>query len=220
MTQTQKLSKNDIWKFDRSVAKNFASHARQHIPDYEVVLDKTINICNERLSKESSILEVGCAIGETVNRLQKNKFKNIYAVDASQDMLDHCPKGLAIYYCSKEFPNTGIKYDVVICNWTLHFIKDKESYLKKIYDALKPKGFLILSEKTENSGLALERYHAWKREQGVSEKEIEAKARSIEEVMHINSAEWYINKLREIGFHELDIFNLTARCFTSFLCIK
>jgi tRNA (cmo5U34)-methyltransferase len=208
------------WEFNQTVAKIFATHVRQHIPDYELVLDKTLNICNERLSKESAILEIGCAIGETVTRLHHNGFKNIHAVDASQAMLDRCPKELATYYCSSEFPSTNIKYDAVICNWTLHFIKNKESYLKKIYDVLNPGGFLVLSEKTENEGLALERYHAWKQEQGVSEEEIVSKSRSLERVMHINSAEWYINQLRASGFHELDIFNITSRCFISFVAVK
>jgi SAM-dependent methyltransferase len=208
-----------MWKFNQQVADTFATHVRQHIPDYEHVLDKTIDVCNLKLSKESQILEIGCAIGETVERLHSNGFKNIHAVDASQDMLDRCPKELAQYYCSKEFPNASVKYDAVICNWTLHFIKDKLSYLEKIYNSLNSGGFLILSEKTENSGLALERYHEFKRSQGVSEEEIISKAKSLEGAMFIDSADWYCKNLKFLGFQQISIFSATW-CFTSFVAIK
>lgn len=219
MTQTQKLPANLIWKFDQSVANIFATHVRQHIPDYEIVLDKTLNICNERLSKESAILEIGCAIGETVSRLSKNGYKNIHAVDQSQDMLDYCPKDAATYYCSSDFPRIDLSFDAVLCNWTLHFIKNKIDYLKNIYDSMSSNGFLILSEKTENSGLALEQYHQWKSSNGVSDEEIQSKAKSLEGVLFVNSINWYLKNLKSIGFKEIYIANSTW-CFTTFVAVK
>ena len=75
---------------------------------------------------------------------------------------------------------------MVLCNWTLHFIQDKFSYLECVYHGMNPGGMLILSEKTENSGYALEQYHLYKERQGVSREDIEAKAASLKGVMFLS----------------------------------
>ncbi len=201
------------------IADNFDSHARQHIPDYNLVIQKTIDICDSNLIKQSSILDIGCATGAIVRGLSNLGFKNLYAVDSSQQMLDQCPKNIATYYLSNQFPIIDIKFDAIICNWTLHFIKNKISYMKKIYDALKTGGFLILTEKTENAGLALEKYHNFKRSQGVTEEEIINKANLLKNTMFINSVDWYLKKLHMLGFKKISIFHATW-CFTSLIAIK
>ena len=207
------------WQFDQQVASNFDSHARQHIPDYDRVLDQTLSLCRQKLSSESTILEIGCAVGETVKRLHEQGFEHIHAVDSSADMLAQCPPDAATYYHSVDFPTFDVTFDAVICNWTLHFIPDKKSYLEKIYQALNPGGLLILSEKTENYGLALEQYHQFKRSQGVSDAEIADKAASLVGVMFVDSAEWYCKTLTEMGFQQVTVFN-AAWCFTSFVAVK
>jgi len=207
------------WKFNKEVAQKFNQHARQHIPDYERVLDLTINLCTQKVKKNSNILEIGCAIGETVSRLSKKGYKNIHAVDQSQDMLDYCPKDAATYYCSSDFPRIDLSFDAVLCNWTLHFIKNKIDYLKNIYDSMSSNGFLILSEKTENSGLALEQYHQWKSSNGVSDEEIQSKAKSLEEVLFVDTVDWYLKNLKSIGFKKIYIANSTW-CFTTFIAVK
>jgi tRNA (cmo5U34)-methyltransferase len=207
------------WKFNKEIAKKFNQYVRQHIPDYERVLDLTLNLCTQKLKKDSNILEIGCAIGETVSRLNKKGYKNIHAVDQSQDMLDYCPKDAATYYCSSNFPKIDLLFDAVLCNWTLHFIKNKINYLKNIYNAMNSNGFLILSEKTENSGLALEQYHRWKSSNGVSDKEIQSKAKSLKGVLFVDSIDWYLKNLESVGFKEIYIANSTW-CFTTFIAVK
>ena len=83
-----------------------------------------------------------------------------------------------------------------------YFIKEKETYIKSIYDNLKPGGFLILTEKTKNSGIELELYHQFKRNQGVSDEEISKKSESLIGKMFINSEFWYFKICKEIGFKE------------------
>jgi tRNA (cmo5U34)-methyltransferase len=207
------------WTFNKEIAKKFNRHARQHIPDYERVLNLTINLCTQKLKKNSNILEIGCAIGETVSRLNEKGYKNVHAVDQSQDMLDYCPKDAATYYCSSNFPKIDLLFDAVLCNWTLHFIKNKNDYLKNIYNAMNSNSFLILSEKTENSGLALKQYHQWKSNNGVSDEEIQSKAKSLEGVLFVNSINWYLKNLKSIGFNEIYIANSTW-CFTTFVAVK
>jgi 2-polyprenyl-3-methyl-5-hydroxy-6-metoxy-1,4-benzoquinol methylase len=74
------------WKFDNTIAKIFTEHARQHIPNYDLVIDKSIDLCNWHLKKDDSIIDVGSATGETLQRLHRDGFTNLTGVDASQDM--------------------------------------------------------------------------------------------------------------------------------------
>ena len=207
------------WTFNNQIAQIFDKHARQHIPDYDRVIDLSINLCKQKVEPAQPILELGCAVGETVKRLHKASFSNIHAVDNSQAMLDSCPADLATYYHSSTIPQVDIKFNAVICNWTLHFIKNKESYLQDIYNCLAPGGIFILSEKVENQGLALEQYHQFKRTQGVSDEEIAAKAKSLEGVMFVDSVDWYMSALQTIGFNNIYTAN-SNWCFTTLVAIK
>lgn len=207
------------WKFDKHIAKTFNIHARQHIPDYDRTIALSVDLCEQRLKKDSNILEVGCAIGETIKKLHKKGFKNIHAVDNSPDMLNCCPRNHAKYYCSSSFPTHDIKFNAVLCNWTLHFMDNKIEYLQQIYNSLLPNSFMILSEKTESKGLALQQYYRYKTYKGVKYKEIKKKEKLIKDIMFINSVEWYLKNLRSIGFKEIYIANATY-CFTTFVAIK
>ena len=204
------------WQFDNSVAKIFANHARQHIPDYDKVIDLSVSLCDQYYQKNDPILEVGCAIGETIIRLSEKGFTNIHGVEASQSMLDVCPKDIAIYYLTEKFPTSNTKYKVVLCNWTLHFIQDKVSYLRDIASNLSKDGMLVLTDKTVNEGLALEQYHRFKLSSGVSQDEVRQKAESLKNVMHIDSVEWYFNTLGELGFGKIYIASANW-CFTTFV---
>jgi len=204
------------WEFDSGVADIFSSHARKHIPDYDKVLQLSIDLCRDKALPDSPILEIGCAVGATIDLLHQQSFTNIHAVDNSEHMLKKCNPDIAQYYCSDAFPETKIKFDAVICNWTLHFIKNKKAYLKQIRNSMAPNGFLILTEKTENSGISLQRYHEFKKSCGVSEQEINEKARSLEGVMFIDTVDWYFKNLKNVGFKKINVINATW-CFTTFL---
>lgn len=209
------MDKITPWKFDTQVASTFSTHARQHIPNYDQVIDQCIEICKEA-GEESKIIDVGCAVGETLVRLKLAGFNNLHGVDNSQSMLDQCPK-IANLQCSDYFPNE--MFDIVLMNWTLHFIPDKISYLRQIYKNLNNRGVLVLTEKTVKDSYAINFYHNFKRFQGVSEEDIAKKAKSVENVMHINNALWYLNTLSEVGFKQTYIIN-SHWCFNTFVCIK
>ena len=209
------------WKFDHARANIFPAHARRHIPDYDKVIDLSVNLCKTLLTNpfDDRIIDVGCAVGETIDRLYKNGCCNLIGVDSSQAMLDRCDKLQAWYVCSKDLPVECGPYSAVICNWTMHFMDNKLEYLSNIYNNLCEGGFLILTEKTQNHGVALDLYHKWKRYQGVSEEEITAKAQSLKGVMFIDSIDWYLINLKQVGFKNISVIN-AAPCFTSFLAFR
>ena len=204
------------WKFDKTVASNFVSHARGHIPNYDLVIDKSIDVCNTK-SKDSKIVDVGCASGETLQRLYANGFTNLHGIDSSQDMLAVCPPNIATYYYSDSL--VAGPYDIIIMNWVLHFIKEKEPYLVNIYKNLNPGGIFILSDKVSTENFATKFYYDYKRSKGVSDSEILAKEKSLAGVMNINSLSWYLDKLKAIGFNSVYLMD-ASWCFASVVCLK
>ena len=206
------------WEFNNDVAKTFVQHARKHIPDYDKVINLSVGLCRP-LPKDSKIVDIGCATGETVRRLCNSGFRNVLGVDNSQAMLDQCDSEFGSYVLSNQFPSERGPFDVVICNWTMHFMQNKLEYLESIYNNLESSGFLILSEKTVNSGIDLDLYHAFKISQGVSYLEVKAKAQSLINSMFINDAGWYWSNLERMGFNRISIVN-AAPCFTTFLAYK
>jgi SAM-dependent methyltransferase len=209
-------TKTGSWKFDQSVATTFVDHARQHIPNYDMVIDKCVDVCRQ-FPPSTRIIDVGCATGETIRRLHAHGFNNLAGVEASRDMLQHCDYGIAEYTHSDRFPEKP--FDIVLCNWTLHFIKDKVEYLADIYQNLSTDGVFMLSDKTSLDPLAIRFYHEWKHKQGVSWPDIKAKEQAVKGIMHINDPVWYMNTLALVGFKNIQIID-ASWCFTTFLCKK
>ena len=205
------------WKFDDRVADIFEQHAEQHIPNYLSVIQKSVDLCELMLHKNSSIIDIGCATGKTLQELHRRGFKNLHGVDNSQPMLDKIDPNIAKLYLSKHLPLGS--YDAALMNWTLHFVNDKWKYLDDIHKGLNPGGFLILSDKTSNETPYLDLYHKFKLSKGVSPEEIQAKARSVKNLMYINDQQWYKSALMATGFRDISIISADW-CFTTFVAFK
>jgi trans-aconitate methyltransferase len=204
------------WQFDENIAAVFVEHARKHIPNYEAVIDKCVSYCDMNLDKQARIIDVGCATGHTLEKLHSRGFTNLHGVDNSKHMIELAPKHVATYHVSDRLPPA--EYDMVLCNWTLHFIKDKKKYLRSICDNLKVGGTLVLSEKTSKDPEMIRMYHAGKKRMGVSEEEIEQKQAQLENVMFIESVAWYQSTLESMGF-TVSIIDADW-CFTTLVCRK
>jgi len=206
----------DMWTFDKNVAEVFPIHARQHIPNYVEVISQCVDICNT-FKKDSKIIDVGCATGETLTALKAAGFTNLHGVDNSPSMLEKCNKEYFNLTLSDKLPDDI--YDVIIMNWTLHFIKDKISYLTDIFKNLKDNGIFILSDKTSVDPMPIKFYHLYKSRSGVSQEDITKKAESVKDIMNIDSVSWYLDNLKSVGFKNVYIIN-AHWCFTTFVCLK
>lgn len=210
-------TKTGSWQFDATVASTFVAHARQHIPNYDLVINKCVALAADHLGRFDPIIDVGCATGETIRRLHAAGFLNLTGVEASADMLRHCDYDIAQYIHSDQFPNES--FAAVLCNWTLHFVQDKMKYLADIHRNLKDSGFVVLSDKTSLDPVCIDHYHKWKHSQGVAWPDILAKEAAVKGIMYIDSPEWYINALTQVGFSRIEIID-ASWCFTTFLCRK
>jgi tRNA (cmo5U34)-methyltransferase len=96
---------------------------------------------------------------------------------------------------------------VVVLNFTLQFLKPDErlALLQKIWQGLKPKGVLILSEKIKFAGTAeqtllTDLHLAFKRANGYSELEISQKRSALENVLIPDTLETHQARLQQAGF--------------------
>lgn len=206
------------WKFNKRVAMNFDYIADTSIPKYRVIIHKTVDII-AGLSRDSKIIDVGCATGNTLDVLKKKGFTNIYGVDSSHDMIEEAyKKGYTNLICSPTFPVKEGPFDVIIANWTLHFIEPikRVRYIQDIYDSLNSGGMLILSEKVDEDE---ESYLQFKRDNFLSEKDIQEKKEALKGVLIPQTVNWYRNILKNAGFEIVSTVDHTF-CFVTFLVVK
>ena len=208
------------WKFNGAVADRFQQEATQHIPDYNRVIDMCIDIANKsirpELKAEAPIVDFGSALGFTVDAFINNGFKNTYGLDNSPDMVAKSlhPDRITL---GDRLPDR--MYNMIMINWTLHFIIDKFSYLQDFYNKLSPGGTLILSDKTTQTIATKELYYQFKLDNGVDPDYIKEKEKALIRIMNSMPVDWYVDQLRKAGFPRIEIINARYG-FVTFMCKK
>ena len=204
MRKTPKILWNKHWVFDSSVADRYEQEVNNHIPDYDRVIDMCINCIDINFNKDVKVIDVGSAKGNTMDKLLSHGFSNVYGVETSKAMYSSS-KHKDRVIMSNSFPEGD--WDVVLANWTLHFINEREQYLKDIYDNMSENGMLILSDKMAFTEDIESLYHNFKRSNGVTEDEINSKKQSLIGVLNTKSFMWYLNTMEKIGFRDIQIIN-------------
>ena len=166
---------NESWIFDEAVATRFQHEAESHIPSYNVVINKSVDFAKKTLQPDDLIIDVGSALGFTINKFKAAGFKNVIGVDNSTAMISKSLYSDTIVHSSTLPVN---KYKLVLINWTLHFILDKQEYLQSVYNSL-DNGYLILTDKMKQSDKVKEMYYDFKRNNGVADEYIYQKENSL-----------------------------------------
>jgi trans-aconitate methyltransferase len=205
---------NESWIFDEAVASRFQHEAESHIPSYNTVINKSVDFAKKNLQPDDLIIDVGSALGFTINKFKSAGFKNVIGVDNSTAMIEKSLYSDTIVHSSTLPVN---KYKLVLINWTLHFILDKQEYLQSVYNSL-DNGYLILTDKMKQSDKVKEMYYDFKRNNGVADEYIYQKEDSLKTIMHCKSVEWYTSQLTNIGF-DIEIIHADLG-FVTFLCYK
>lgn len=208
----------ESWEFNKDVAEKFKEEARKHIPDYRLVIDLCMRetLSNYPDKKTTKIIDVGSALGYTVDSFIMYGYDFVRGVESSQDMIkksEHIDK----IYCSESFPEND--WDIVIANWVLHFMKDREEYLKSIYTNMSSGGMFILTDKMNSTPDIINEYYNFKIDNGVSEEEITIKSKALSGVLITKDLSWYISILEKIGFKNIEIIH-SRYMFNTIKCIK
>jgi trans-aconitate methyltransferase len=202
------------WKFDKQVAGIYHHHVRQHIPNYDAVINQSIDCCIDFCNSNDSIVDFGCATGYTLQRLTDAGFTNLLGVDSSQDMINVCDTNIAKY--STKLP--AQKFKTIIANWVLHFNENKTDIINQMGTSI-DNGFVFISDKMITTDYVSKKYHQWKYSQGVSWEDIKRKEQALQGVMFIHPVEWYIETLKQAGFYQIEVIDAKLG-FVSLLAFK
>jgi len=204
------------WSFDSNVAARFQKEAQDHIPDYTRVISLCIRAANKRIKKGEAVIDVGSALGYTLDRFNEAGYFNLYGVESSTDMIANSSFRDRIILSDK-FPEGMYKF--VMINWTLHFIVEKLEYLQSVYNNMQSGGTLIVTDKTTQSTELKDLYYDFKRTNGVSEEYIKEKEAKLKGYMYTVPASWYAPNLEKIGFTDVEVLNANLG-FVTYMCRK
>jgi len=203
------------FEFDEEVAVVFDDMLSRSVPFYDEAMKLTAHFATINVSEGERVYDLGCSTASLllqIERASEHKIKLI-GIDNSQAMLDQAAKKLHAFNSKIELEcgdilNFDYKEAAVICsNYTLQFVRPpvRAEFVKKIYDALKPGGLFIFSEKIISKDSALNKqmidtYYEYKKAQGYSEYEIVQKREALENVLIPYTEEENMQMLKEAGF--------------------
>lgn len=225
------------FRFNDAVASVFDDMASRCIPYYQEVIQLTASAADKFLTDKATVYDIGCSTGNTllfIAKTLRDKNVKLIGIDPSESMLKKAVEKASIYTYSHdiEFVQGDCesfsfkKADMIILNYTLQFIKpeDRKEIISRLYNALKPGGILILSEKLRQEDTAVEEfntetYEAFKAGNGYSYLEIANKRQALENILVPGSLTGNLNLLNESGFDRVEILFKWLN-FSTFLALK
>ncbi|MBN2865385.1 MAG: carboxy-S-adenosyl-L-methionine synthase CmoA [Thiotrichales bacterium] len=225
------------FQFDESVVAVFPDMIQRSVPGYQTILTGIGELTTRFAQPNSNLYDLGCSLGAatlTMRRKLEHSDCKIIAIDNSPAMVKRAGEYLHAYHSDVEVDlqcadMTDIPIEnasMVVINFTLQFIDpdQRQVLLENIYQGLKPGGILVLSEKIHfddhNLQSTIENLHwQFKRANGYSELEISQKRSSLENVLISDTADFHIQRLKNIGFKSAGIW-FQAYNFASFIAIK
>lgn len=226
----------EAFAFDEAVARVFPDMIKRSVPGYTMIIPMIGVITEQYAQPDTHLYDLGCSLGASLLAMRhgvKVDGCKVVGIDNAAAMLKRCQSYVDID--NSEVPVelyegdiTEFAYNnasVVTLNFTLQFIPQEKrlGLIQKLYQALKPGGALILSEKIcfEEPEQTLQQELHWdfKRANGYSELEISQKRSALENVLVPESAANHIERLKQAGFSQASQW---YQCFnfTSFIAVK
>lgn len=231
------IEKLGDWTFDEKVAEVFPDMVQRSVPGYSNIISMIGMLAERFVQPNSAVYDLGCSLGAATLSIRRNiNHANcrIIAVDNSEPMVERCKRHIEAYkakvpvevICDDICNITMQNASMVVLNFTLQFLtpENRQRVLNNIYQALKPNGILVLSEKFSFSDptideLLFNMHHDFKRANGYSELEISQKRNMLENVMLTDSIKTHKKRLSQAGFNHIDTW---FQCFNfgSIIAIK
>ena len=146
--------------------RRFSRNARQY-DKYAKVQKKMGDVLIEKIkstkTQYKNILEIGCGTGYVTEILLEHfENSNITAIDIAPGMIDHVKSKISDkrvnFICADiEEMDLDTNYDVIVSNATFQWFNKLEGTLKKLVDALSPKGLMCFSTFGENTFIELKK---------------------------------------------------------------
>ncbi len=233
----EELAEIKKFQFDDKVAHVFDDMVLRSVPRYSEVQEASAAIAEKLCKKGGRILDLGCSTGTTlfgVAQVLTDESVELIGIDNSEPMLkqaqakgDELQLGERVKFICGDLLSVDLPpADFVMMNYTLQFIPvgKRTQVLKKVAQALKPGGALLLTEKVRHFGARLEPlmtelYYDFKRDNRYSELEIAQKRDALEGVLVPLSVKENIDLLRQSSFAEVELY-LKWITFATFIALK
>ncbi len=203
------------FEFDEEVAVVFDDMLSRSVPFYDEAMKLTAHFASINIGEGERVYDLGCSTASLLLEIERKSEHEIklIGIDNSEAMLAQATKKLHAFNSKIELECGDIlsfdyKEAAVICsNYTLQFVRPpvRAEFVKKIWNALKPGGLFIFSEKIISKDSALNKqmidtYYDYKKAQGYSEYEIVQKREALENVLIPYTEEENLQMLKEAGF--------------------
>lgn len=210
------------FEFNAEVADAFDDMAARSIPGYRQSLRTAVWLAVEHVApmfSHGKVYDLGASTGALEAALleqPQTQGWRFVAVDSSQEMaerakarLQNHPRAHTVQWRVEDIQETPIEDAIlVVSHYCLQFVPPdaRTDILERIYEGLRPGGFFLLSEKTEEDAHQEQyfrsRYEAFKRDEGYSQAEIDNKKKALDGVLIPWSAAQNEAALRLAGFEE------------------
>jgi tRNA (cmo5U34)-methyltransferase len=226
------------FQFDETVANVFDDMLERSVPFYREAQRMTVELARNFAQPGSSVADLGWSTGTTMALLCQalpDPQVRMVGFDLSEAMLDKCRENLGrlglMERCQLRQQDLHQEFDlsdasVVIMNYTLQFIRPlyRDTLIRNIFQALRPGGCLLLSEKILSpdpvlNSLYIDLYYEFKRKNGYSELEIAQKREALENVLVPYRIQENLDLLQRNGFAAADLFFRWYN-FASFIALK
>ena len=203
------------FEFDEKIAAVFDDMLKRSVPFYEEAMALTKAYALAYLPEGGRLYDLGCSTASTLLDIERDLGgeAELVGLDNAASMLEQARRKIAVFGSRirlVEADIVGYDYepaDVFVSNYTLQFVRplQRETLIRTLFDALKPGGAFIFSEKVVSADkrlnkLMIDRYYDFKKAQGYSEYEIMQKREALENVLIPYTEEENREMVRRCGF--------------------
>jgi len=212
------------FSFDR--ISKFDEHIKQSISGFPILHDLIVNMASFFLRTQSTVVDLGCSTGLLLKKL-KHRYPGVSLIgfDISESIIDRSSSD-GIDFRVADITETSIPpADLVLSIFTIQFIAQEKrgALLRKIYDALRPGGAFIISEKAYPSDSRVFEVfefsnYDYKRAFFTSD-EILDKQKVLRQIMKPSHDVNNVKTLKKAGFSTVEKFFQSLN-FVGYICIK